>query len=46
MFAILFIYMGVLDYVNDGMYGSFNCILFDHQKVHPNGERNISPMIK
>ncbi|KAG2225069.1 hypothetical protein INT45_003269 [Circinella minor] len=22
-------------YVNDGMYGSFNCILFDHQVVHP-----------
>ncbi|CAG8630091.1 9953_t:CDS:2 [Acaulospora morrowiae] len=22
-------------YINDGMYGSFNCILFDHQIVHP-----------
>ncbi|KAI9253376.1 pyridoxal-dependent decarboxylase [Phascolomyces articulosus] len=22
-------------YVNDGMYGSFNCILFDHQQVQP-----------
>ncbi|KAI9313037.1 ornithine decarboxylase [Dichotomocladium elegans] len=22
-------------YVNDGMYGSFNCILFDHQVVYP-----------
>lgn len=22
-------------YVNDGMYGSFNCIIFDHQIVHP-----------
>ncbi|CDH59070.1 ornithine decarboxylase [Lichtheimia corymbifera JMRC:FSU:9682] len=22
-------------YVNDGMYGSFNCILFDHQEVYP-----------
>ncbi|KAI8388374.1 pyridoxal-dependent decarboxylase [Radiomyces spectabilis] len=22
-------------YVNDGMYGSFNCILFDHQVVQP-----------
>ncbi|CDH54371.1 ornithine decarboxylase [Lichtheimia corymbifera JMRC:FSU:9682] len=22
-------------YVNDGMYGSFNCILFDHQQVYP-----------
>ena len=23
------------DYINDGVYGSFNCILFDHQVVHP-----------
>jgi ornithine decarboxylase len=23
------------DYINDGVYGSFNCILFDHQIVHP-----------
>ena len=23
-------------YINDGVYGSFNCILFDHQKVTPN----------
>ncbi|CAG8627553.1 279_t:CDS:2 [Ambispora leptoticha] len=22
-------------YINDGMYGAFNCILFDHQIVHP-----------
>nr|CAB61758.1 ornithine decarboxylase [Mucor lusitanicus] len=22
-------------YVNDGMYGSVNCIIFDHQVVHP-----------
>ncbi|EIE86937.1 hypothetical protein G6F46_004087 [Rhizopus delemar] len=22
-------------YINDGMYGSFNCILFDHQVVYP-----------
>lgn len=22
-------------YVNDGMYGSFNCLIFDHQIVHP-----------
>ncbi|CAO3676816.1 unnamed protein product [Rhizopus stolonifer] len=22
-------------YVNDGMYGSFNCIIFDHQVVYP-----------
>jgi ornithine decarboxylase len=24
-----------LDYINDGVYGAFNCILFDHQTVHP-----------
>ncbi|KAJ3116141.1 hypothetical protein HDU96_010345 [Phlyctochytrium bullatum] len=23
-------------YINDGMYGSFNCITFDHQVVYPN----------
>lgn len=23
------------DYINDGVYGAFNCILFDHQVVHP-----------
>ncbi|OMH81178.1 Antizyme inhibitor 2 [Zancudomyces culisetae] len=22
-------------YINDGVYGSFNCIMFDHQKVYP-----------
>lgn len=22
-------------YINDGVYGSFNCIMFDHQIVHP-----------
>ncbi|KAF7321554.1 Ornithine decarboxylase [Mycena kentingensis (nom. inval.)] len=22
-------------YINDGVYGAFNCILFDHQVVHP-----------
>ncbi|CAG8517069.1 193_t:CDS:2 [Paraglomus brasilianum] len=22
-------------YINDGVYGAFNCILFDHQIVHP-----------
>jgi ornithine decarboxylase len=28
---------GAVDYyVNDGVYGSFNCILFDHQTVTPN----------
>lgn len=25
----------IMYYVNDGVYGSFNCILFDHQVVHP-----------
>jgi len=25
----------VMLYINDGVYGSFNCILFDHQVVHP-----------
>lgn len=25
----------VMYYQNDGMYGAFNCILFDHQIVHP-----------
>jgi len=23
------------DYVNDGVYGAFNCTMFDHQVVHP-----------
>ena len=23
------------DYINDGVYGAFNCILFDHQIIHP-----------
>lgn len=23
------------DYINDGMYGSFNCIMFDHQHPEP-----------
>jgi ornithine decarboxylase len=23
------------DYINDGVYGAFNCILFDHQTAHP-----------
>ncbi|XP_076038818.1 ornithine decarboxylase-like isoform X2 [Oratosquilla oratoria] len=22
-------------YINDGVYGSFNCVLYDHQGVHP-----------
>ncbi|RSH78330.1 uncharacterized protein EHS24_002049 [Apiotrichum porosum] len=25
----------VMYYINDGVYGSFNCIIFDHQIVHP-----------
>jgi len=25
----------VMYYINDGVYGAFNCILFDHQRVHP-----------
>ena len=25
----------VMYYINDGVYGSFNCIVFDHQIVHP-----------
>ncbi|KAF8895861.1 ornithine decarboxylase [Gymnopilus junonius] len=25
----------VMYYINDGVYGAFNCILFDHQIVHP-----------
>lgn len=23
------------DYINEGVYGAFNCILFDHQTAHP-----------
>jgi ornithine decarboxylase len=35
------------DYINDGVYGAFNCILFDHQVIHPfvlsmNGSFHIS----
>ncbi|KAJ7675050.1 ornithine decarboxylase [Mycena rosella] len=25
----------VMYYINDGVYGAFNCILFDHQTAHP-----------
>jgi ornithine decarboxylase len=25
----------VMYYINDGVYGAFNCLLFDHQVVHP-----------
>lgn len=24
-----------IDYINDGVYGAFNCTMFDHQVVHP-----------
>lgn len=35
------------DYINDGVYGAFNCILFDHQVIHPyvlsmNGSFHVS----
>ena len=26
---------GFADYINDGVYGAFNCILFDHQTPQP-----------
>lgn len=26
---------GLRYYINDGLYGCFNCVLFDHQTVHP-----------
>lgn len=37
----------MVDYINDGVYGAFNCILFDHQTVHPyvlslNGSFHVS----
>ena len=37
----------IIDYINDGVYGAFNCILFDHQVVHPyvlslNGSFHVS----
>lgn len=25
----------IMYYINDGVYGAFNCILYDHQTVHP-----------
>lgn len=36
------------DYINDGVYGAFNCILFDHQVIHPyvlslNGSFHVPP---
>ncbi|XP_078461045.1 ornithine decarboxylase-like [Lampetra fluviatilis] len=30
-------------YVNDGVYGSFNCILFDHANVLPLTHRKVDP---
>ncbi|KAG1851496.1 pyridoxal-dependent decarboxylase [Suillus tomentosus] len=38
----------VMYYINDGVYGAFNCIMFDHQTVNPyvlslNGSFHISP---
>ncbi|KAG6860166.1 hypothetical protein C0995_014894 [Termitomyces sp. Mi166 len=38
---------GVMYYINDGVYGAFNCIIFDHQTSHPyvlslNGSFHIS----
>lgn len=32
---ILIFYFKRTDYINDGMYGSFNCVMFDHQVVYP-----------
>ena len=36
------------DYINDGVYGAFNCILFDHQTPQPyvlslNGSFHVPP---
>lgn len=33
--SLLTFHLTYADYINDGVYGSFNCILFDHQVVHP-----------
>ncbi|KAM6489491.1 Pyridoxal-dependent decarboxylase, pyridoxal binding domain containing protein [Amanita muscaria] len=27
--------LSVMYYINEGVYGAFNCVLFDHQVVHP-----------
>ncbi|KAF8339638.1 pyridoxal-dependent decarboxylase, partial [Cantharellus anzutake] len=38
----------VMYYINDGVYGSFNCIMFDHQKVTPYPltiDRSVLPII-
>ena len=39
----------VMYYINDGVYGAFNCIMFDHQVVHPkvltsHGEFTSAPL--
>jgi len=35
----------IMYYVNDGVYGSFNCLLYDHAEVHPEVKQN-STVIK
>jgi ornithine decarboxylase len=40
--------MDLTDYINDGVYGAFNCVLFDHQTVYPyvlslNGSFHVAP---
>jgi len=42
---------GVMYYLNDGVYGSFNCTIFDYMKVNPqpyylNNDENIVKMSK
>lgn len=43
----LFFSLPEIDYINDGVYGAFNCTLFDHQVVHPVvmtlGDRFLGP---
>lgn len=31
-------------YINDGVYGSFNCLLYDHQEVYPQSLKGRSGM--
>ena len=35
LYMCMFFNNDFLDYINDGMYGSFNCITFDHASVTP-----------
>lgn len=28
-------FLSTMYYINDGVYGSFNCSLYDHKVVHP-----------